>query len=218
VRGVLSLSFDDGNKTDLTIGYQGMIDRNIKPRGTTFLIPSFVAPTRLTLQERIDLINGGWDMECHTYNHAYAPDLTELTPNEIREELKLVNEYFIDILGIPSPTVIAYPGGATNDYVKGIIKPFRKMARGTQEGFITRNPDMLELQSFSFITNTLDKLKWVIDMVNTYGLYADIRMHELETTEDIEKYGLLLDYIKQTNTRLVDMRELYQLLNKNESV
>lgn len=83
-RAMVTFSFDDCNITDYTEAFLYMQSKGM--RGTTFFnYGMYLDDNRITLSEEQtkEMADAGWEIACHTYNHAH---LTSLTDREVLEE------------------------------------------------------------------------------------------------------------------------------------
>ena len=214
-QALLSISFDDGFKTDYTVAYAEMVAKGVPIKATSFICGNLTQAHRLQPSDMLALLNGGWDLQCHTFTHTYDPYLSDLTAEQIRTEITNNNNFFKNVLGVPEPKFMAYPGGNNNKFVHGVLSSYRKMMRTTRNNFITPHVELTNVPSFSFDANNLDYLKNVIDVCIKYGLYADIHCHELSVElGNIDKYKGILDHAIKTKIKLVNMTELYAELTK----
>ncbi len=115
-RGLVSINFDDG--------YQSMYD-NALPildaaglKSTQYIITQQVGwDTYVTLDEVLQMYNNGHEIGVHTRTH---PNLTTLTEAQMTDEIAGAKQDIIS-WGI-NPTTLAYPYGAYNPTVEGVVK------------------------------------------------------------------------------------------------
>lgn len=204
MNGVLALTFDDGNKTDLTVGLQKQLDRGMDAKGTSFIIGSRDSVGSLSNDDKFTLIDNGWDVQCHTYTHLSDGDLTAKTAAQIHDEMQQNNAHFAS-LGLPHPEFMAYPGNAHNKLVRDICGKYRKMARSDAGQFISKKTPKMYLPIIGTNDTTLD-------ILSKYDYAGIIMLHELTTPEQIAGYEALLDYVLVKRIKLVTFTELYKLL------
>lgn len=215
--GAIAITFDDGNKSDLTVGMQAMLDRGLPAKGTSYIIGSYIGnANRLTQTDLIDMIGQGWDIQCHSWFHNLGGPtggMTGMTAAELVDDMKRENDFFVNTLGIPAPQHHAYPGGASNDLMHNIMGRYRKTFRTTQAQFFTKDVNKFRIPSFSFEQQTeadLARYRAIIDFVMANNLPLIVFLHDLTTPEQISAYGQILDYLKLKNTRLMTVSELYE--------
>lgn len=212
---MLALTFDDGFKTDLTIAMQEQLNRGWDAKGTSYIISSASSSGRLTPQEILQMIDQGWDIQCHTHTHPIDPSLPGHTSDQLHYEMQEVNKFFNQTLGIPSPEHHAYPGGGNTKLVHNVLKRYRKTMRGTQPFFITDKPDWHELPTFPLGTpDTLQGVKDAIDVCIKYGLSMTTYTHEINTVDREETYRAVLDYVAEKKIKLVTLSEMYEALTR----
>jgi len=212
---LLMITFDDGFKTDLTIGLQEQLNRGMSPKGTSFIAPGLYPALRLSAEDQLELINNGWDIQCHSYNHPVNTGFDNLTAEEIHQEMQAINEYFATVLNLPPPQFHAYPGSRHNKLVRDIVGRYRLAMRTTDERFISPKPDWHQVPSFNSedtAENLLPKYRWVIEQCEKHGLCASILFHALDTEDKIAGYTGLLDLVQKSNVKLVTFTEMYREL------
>lgn len=211
--GTLLISFDDGYKTDFTVALAAMEAKSMPLKATSFICGNYTAEHRLQPTDMKTMISKGWDIQCHTFPHAYDPALTERTEDDVREQLRLNDDFFRTVLNMNPPIALAYPGGAYTEAVKNVVRTYRKLGRTCIEQYFTPYTDKLEIPSFSFDTADIPRLQWIIDTCVKHGLYADIHCHEISAAlGNLDKYNAMLDHIKKTGIRLITYTDLYDEL------
>ncbi|MBA7593973.1 hypothetical protein ES703_00909 [subsurface metagenome] len=150
-----------------------------------------------------------WNFECHTHDH---PDLTSLTDNQIRWQMEVVNAAFT-AHGLATPQHHAYPGGAHDERVEGIIAEYRLSGRMVW-GFMSTYPinDWYELKGAQLKKSTpLGKIQgWIDDCVEDNALLV-ILGHDVKANPSIygctpEKLTQSLDYaLEKQNAGLLEI-------------
>jgi len=127
--GTVAITFDDG--------YAGLYSHafpELRKRGlpaTVFLVAATLGPkpwemswvrgeqppepTTLTLDQILEMQDGGISFASHSYSHH---DLTTLTDDECERDLRASRELLEEVLGRPVP-LLAYPGGRHDSRVRG---------------------------------------------------------------------------------------------------
>lgn len=133
---LLVMTFDDFYPSDFEFVFKEFRSRGIL--GTSFVNPSPEPAFSWQRSNQRDtpfwdaikiMMAAGWGIECHTYDH---PNLTNLTEEEIREQMIKVNEEFIGQgLSAPRHHAIPYGAGGQNDNIRNIISEYRETVRGT---------------------------------------------------------------------------------------
>lgn len=79
----------------------------------------------LTSQQVLDLYNEGFDMQCHTDTTGVISGLTEA---QVAAKMELVDSFYTG-LGMPKPTLHAYPGGSYDTNARYTVSKYRKIGR-----------------------------------------------------------------------------------------
>lgn len=209
-QGLLAITFDDGFKTDLTVGLQEQLNRGMEPKGTSYIISSYTGANRLTNEDKLTLVNHGWDLQCHSHTHPLGGPgggMTGLTAEELRQEMQNVNKHFVEDLGLPPPEHHSLPGGAYNKLILDVIGKYRKTMRTTTKRFFRNN-----INGAVLTLGDEENFRQTIDICMKYGVYAILLFHELDTEEKVDHYKAVLDYVQETGIRLVTISELYRIL------
>jgi len=167
------------------------------------------------------VLYGDWDIQCHSHTH---PRLTELTEEEIREQMESVNQTLSDA-GLAPPEHHAYPFGEYNQTVKSIIREYRKTQRHTGlTGILTYDavvPDALPAVKADLATvEDLERVKQAIDqayekngIVITYSHFiikGDI------TGNEQSKYDLFIEMVEYSinkGMKIITIKQLWNILN-----
>ena len=218
--GTLAFVFDDAYKTDLSVGMQAQLDRGWEPKGTSYLITSYTGELRLTVEEKLTLLDNGWDLQCHSHTHPLDPNFTGMTSDEIHEEMQNVNAHFVNDLGIPPPEHHTPPGGATgqNTLVRNIVMRYRKTMMGRREKFIGPKPimNLLSSNGGSGLAQhkTMSELRNWMELCLKHGFHMAMSFHMLDTPELVDRYNEILDHVEDTQIQLVTISELYKILTQ----
>lgn len=211
---LLCITFDDGYKTDRTIAYPEMSARGIK--GTTYVVGYYTDnfPEYMTTSQLLEMVGFGWDIQCHTYDHAY---LGKLRISEVIHQLRRNNEVF-SAKGIAEPKHIAYPYG---NYIYDTRKTLMKY-RISQRATGGTVPSVQSLDDIDI--NRIGA--WIADMKNqteydTVKGYLDTAIaqnkvlvlywHDM-TAEKQPYFIQFLDYVVQKGIKTVTHSELYEIL------
>lgn len=181
-RPVVTLSFDDSNKTDITIG-KPILDR-YGFRATTYTIRDLVGTANfLTGDDLVKLYNAGWDVAVHgQYSHAD----TLITEAAIKADIEH-NMGIFQQLGIPRSFSYSYPEG---DFLPASIRALRSLGfrcsgtvHATPKPWKFQNP--LAFSRSGTSGKTLNALKAEVDSVIARGGMLDFFTHALVTSGGI---------------------------------
>lgn len=121
----VSITFDDGRESQLTVGAPLLNSHNLK--GTFFIISGFFPRGSTTLEQWQQAAEQGHEMASHSVTH---PDLTQLSEEQVREELLISKEQIDQWFPYQSCTTFAYPSGYLNEEVESLASEYYIGARG----------------------------------------------------------------------------------------
>ena len=119
------LTFDDARRTEYSIVYPLLKERNI--RSTHYIVASSVGigPAYMSWDEIKAMYADGFDMQCHSNTH---PSLTTMSSDQIIQEMVALNTAFV-AQDMPAPRHTAYPYGDYNQTVISIVSQYRDSGR-----------------------------------------------------------------------------------------
>ena len=206
---LVTLFFDDGWKDNYTRAYEIM--KKIDPEivAQLAIIPSRIGEERyLTREETVELHEAGWEISNHTYTHPY---LTELSEEEIEEEVLAAYEYVREIdeegakhLAVPysavSPSVVdklreltvtaRYIPGGFNDYRYGIDRHALYFME------VTSRTEFVEVEAW--INKAIEEKTWLI-----------LLFHRIEDPAE-DRYAYSREEYAKLITHLSDNKEKIQ--------
>ncbi|WP_241078480.1 polysaccharide deacetylase family protein [Natranaerofaba carboxydovora] len=213
--GGMILTFDDGYKTDYEVVYPILEEKGIQ--AVTYISPIFAEKKLgeyMNWEQIKALDEAGWDVEDHTYSH---PNMTELTEQDIHQEMEKVNETF-EKKGLDIPEHHALPHGAYNDTVKDLLFSYRTTVRKAEN---TLNPFPLEdkfLDAVDMGIHSTDGLKRLIDKAIEKRKIVIFFTHDVQ--DDPFDYGITTDKFKSVVEYAVDqdieILTLTELMEKQE--
>jgi len=143
----IGISVDDADKSFLTTAWPKLKEKNFPV--TLFVSTSTIVENNknyLNWDQIRQLQNEGVAIGAHSHNHNH---LTELSFDEIKEEIELSNKIFLRELGV-IPTLFAYPYGETNEKIINLLKGYKfKVAFGQHSGVINETSNLYYLPRFS---------------------------------------------------------------------
>lgn len=224
-QGCIALVIDDGHKTDLTVGLQEQLNRGMTPKGTSYIVGSYIgsADTWLTVDDCKELLDNGWDLQDHTWRHGVYDDaFWQKTGEEIRAELQQMNTFFEETLHTAKPEHWSIPGGSLNRRILDIVRRERKTIMVGGSKFITKRSNALMLPSFdisptynqsaiSTDSSRIITIRKVIDDCVKYGYGCALYCHELSDSAEKDAYRDVLDYGKWAGAKFVTVSELYDI-------
>lgn len=220
-QGSICLVFDDGYLTDKTQGLQAQLDRGMIPKGTSFICGSYVLGSdakRLHVNDCIDLINNGWELGDHMYQHGIPGGggaVIDMTPAELRENLNQTNEFFETYLNIPKPKHMACPGARCTQLMCDVISLERESIRVGQSKLVTplSNKYAIPCCSAGLTDDHGNDLTYkYIDDAVSFGYCAVLLFHELTVDNGmLTRYNSVLDYGLKNGIRFVNFTEMCNL-------
>lgn len=212
MRGTIAITFDDGNKTDLTVGAQVQIDKGLSPKGTSYVIGSSIgnAGHTMTVNDLHTLVAMGWDVQSHSYSH-FNFDIK--TTREIYDDI-VAQENFFRTNQLAPPRHLAFPQGQRDLEALSVVKRTMLTSRVTEHALFDRSVDIYNLPTIAFNGNSGDTaiISPKLEAISKYGYMATIMIHQLETEGKVTEYGLFIDAIIGLDIRLVTISEMYDLI------
>lgn len=215
---IIVITYDDGIYTDYTIGYPEMKNRGLK--GTSYINGNDIGDSaRLDWGQVIELDNSDyWDIQCHSYNHT---NLTELTEEEVHQEMQNQNQIFVDN-GLEEPQHHAYPYGDYNSTVQDIVREYRKTTRRTHyEPRYDHNYRSFynsctggNIKSLNCDLESQDDLDYVEEQIDlTIEENNILFLYGHQILNDYEDLWLdMFDYIEQANITSMTVSEVYNYI------
>lgn len=214
-----SLSFDDGNETDLTIA-KPLLDKYGFVALTSIIKHGVGLPNYLSSAQVQELHNNNWTIACHgQFNH--YNQLSGYT--EIYDDVK-ENVDFLETL-VPRPDFYVYPEGA---FTRDSLQALNDLGfKGSATTTFIKEP--LNFQNKYYISRvpttnkTITQLKEEIDFAIENGLHFDFYTHKLtETTEPfnttIDIYTEFIQYLAEVCVENdIKVYKLDQLVNSIRS-
>ena len=203
---LISIITDDSTSDDMTTMLP-IFDRQGVPFCTAVVTTLVGTADHTTLEDLISLQSSGHEIMSHSHTHAH---LTEATPEELDNELRLSKEYLASN-GIKIKN-FAVPYGQTNDAVKLTAQKYYRASRITTGYFNNKPIESYELKAIwieniatvssmtGFARNSLDHYKWFIDQAYANNSWLIISTHSWE----IKAWGyeqLLEDIVVYAKTK-----------------
>lgn len=144
-RGILTLTFDDGLKSQYDIAFKEMEKENIK--GTLFLLAdwnrSFEGRELMSFNNAREMQTRGWEIGSHTLDHL---SLKIISSAKLEEELRKSKE-ILENEGFEIKTM-AFPFGDYNEKIIEETKKYYSASRLLENGFNSiEQPDFYNLKS-----------------------------------------------------------------------
>lgn len=204
------VTFDDGNATDYTEAFAYMQPLGLK--GVCYVPGENVGATnQITLSQMQEMYSAGWDMGNHSYTHV---DLTTLTEEEVKEEIRLDAEYLINN-GMPRAAyMLAWPFSALNDTVMEWVRQAGIVVARTGANGINSHERQEKLKLYrGSVSSTMtvgDLTAYVDTVVERGGLliynFHDIRTVEATTDVTQATFRAVMDYLKvKVNQGVLDV-------------
>jgi len=213
---LLAITFDDGNVSDFTTALPQMQERGIP--GTTYITTSLVGEEGYLTWDQIRLLEqAGWTIGCHSHTH---PRLSELSKEEIREEMEEVDRSFTD-KGFDPPKHHAYPFGDYSSETVKVVKQYRNSARAIPGAVpLQEDPDLYRLEAVqAYLTCEESLYETALQVREAAREETILILYTHDIKEEPSDYGAypryfaeLLDYINELNIETVTMDELYEYL------
>ncbi len=218
-KGILTLTFDDGLKSQYEIAFKEMKDYKI--RGTLFLLANwqglFEGRELMSFDNAKEMQNNGWEIGSHTLDHI---SLTILSDEEMKEELKKSRE-ILENEGFEIKT-IAFPFGSYNKKVIEETKKDYLASRPMKDGFNSiENPDFYKLKSkWIMKKHSSEEICSWIKKANENGLWLILDFHNIgeeQTPWDFSerKFKEVLECIKNEGIEVKTIKEVLEDEKRN---
>lgn len=189
----VSLTFDDSMKEHYTIVAPELEKRGF--RGTFWMCGGWMPAepqydtTHFTWAEAKEMSDKGHEMSNHSWSH---PNMTTLSEDELKEQIKKNDEAILANLGKPS-TTFCFPYNAYNDAVLAEVMKGRIGARLKEFWLGGQHSPKEYLQKQ--IEDALAAGSWIVGM--THGIN-----YGYDCYEDASEFTGFLDYLKSLEDRI----------------
>lgn len=189
----VSLTFDDSMKEHYTIVAPELEKRGF--RGTFWMCGGWMPTepqydtTHFTWSEAKEMSDKGHEMSNHSWSH---PNMTTLSEDELREQIRKNDEAILANLGKPS-TTFCFPYNAYNDAVLAEVMKGRIGARLKEFWLGGQHSPKEYLQKQ--IEDALAAGSWIVGM--THGIN-----YGYDCYEDASEFTDFLDYLKSLEDRI----------------
>ena len=189
----VSLTFDDSMKEHYTIVAPELEKRGF--RGTFWMCGGWMPAepqydtTHFTWAEAKDMSDKGHEMSNHSWSH---PNMTTLSEDELKEQIRKNDEAILANLGKPS-TTFCFPYNAYNDAVLAEVMKGRIGARLKEFWLGGQHSPKEYLQKQ--IEDALAAGSWIVGM--THGIN-----YGYDCYEDASEFTDFLDYLKSLEDRI----------------
>lgn len=211
---LLVITFDDGLITNYTKAFPMMTSRGIK--GTSYLINYYYDVLHLTnymnFEQITEMINAGWDMQCHTYSHPY---MGETSPQNAYQQL-VKNNDVMKKENLPLFKHIATPFGSWDYRNIRLFKQRRKSHRATQITKLSleklENIDIYEIGAYYGDIESeikLETFKGYIDSAIQNGTILVVYWHVINEARE-QLFEEFLDYVVSSGIKTITHSELYE--------
>lgn len=217
-RGYVSINFDDGYLSAYQTGLHIIEAANF--RSNQFIVTGYLSPNYSGYVKPghvLDMEARGHKIGAHTRTH---PDLTKLSHQEAETEIVGSRDDLLAI-GVSEVKTFAYPFGAYDNSIKGIVKNAGFIAaRSSDGGHNKKNQDIYALKRKPMAnTTTLDEVKDYIDTAINDKTWLILLFHEIDyngntyavTPEFLQE---VVNYIQQKNITPITIEEGVELIKR----
>ena len=218
-QGAVTLSFDDGLISQYANALPILNEAAIK--GTFYIISSGLLSNNqdyyMNKDQLAEIQAAGHEIGGHSKNH---PQLTQL-PLDTMENEVLGSKTDLEEMGFTNINTFAYPYGEYNNEVKKTVeKSGFTAARSVDAGYNDPLSDKYALKDQNILSSTsFEEIKSWIDTANKNKTWLIIAFHQIDngnnpygTSPEILKQ--VVDYLKQTDTKVVTVAEGVKALNR----
>jgi len=203
-KGLVTLTFDDGNLSHYTNAFPAMDTFGYK--GVAYVISYYInASNHMDSTQLLELQNKGWEIGGHSKTH---PDLTSLSRSEIITEINDSYQNLTDY-GLTQKH-FAYPYGDYDINVIDVLSDYYKTARTILNGYNFYNRKYrLKDQDGS---NGVSAVQGYIDKAANDSSWLILLFHEIgvpggESNVDLDDFNTILNYLNSSNVDVVTIDE-----------
>ncbi len=204
---LISFNMDDGWRSGYENGLSVFDTANVKvsyyPVSTYFDYPDFITKDMLQIVKA-----HGHEIGDHTRTHA---DLTQVSRKTAFEEVYGARQD-LAALGIQT-TTLAYPYGASNTRIQNMVREGGFTgARGTDNGYIDRNTNRMNLPSWDIGGMNFVEIKAIIDGAVAQKKWVILILHKVDVPGDSESTSSqtlreVVEYVQSQNIETVTNSE-----------
>lgn len=198
-KGNIIIMFDDGWKSQYTIGYEYMRGKDMK--GSIAIIPKNIGESGYMNKANLyELYNQNWDLLNHTYDHLVLND------SNINRQIKSITRgsKWLEKNGfINHHRVLIYPEGKYNDNtIKALNNMNYTSTRGIESGFNLNQPgNLYDIKVKNILPNTkVNEVKEWINYIIDNNLTLILLFHKLDNNIDKTK----MKYKKKDFYKIID--------------
>jgi peptidoglycan/xylan/chitin deacetylase (PgdA/CDA1 family) len=223
---VISITFDDGTRSQYTTAFPLMRDRNIVG---TFYIPTGYFPAdnpynKITASELLQMQNAGNEIGSHSASHV---DFTKLTETQIRQECS-ESKATLQSYGL-TVNNFAYPYGTGDlNYANSIASQYYRSTRIVFYSPMTIANAPFQLSAFygqsqgAQYANLLPALKNMVDHTVNSNEWTVFYFHNVASYKDSVTYGGIsvedftsfLNYAKASEAQILTINQALNLAMK----
>lgn len=218
-KGVVSLNFDDGLKSQYNLAFKEM--QKYEYKGNLFLLANwtglFEGRELMSFEEAKEMQDSGWEIGSHTLSHL---NLTILSDEKLKEELEKSKE-ILENKGFEIKT-IAFPFGGYNQKIIEETKKHYSASRPLKEGYNSlNNLSYYDLKSkwilkkysseevCSWIKNASEEKLWLI--LDFHGIGKEEKLWDFSE----QKFKEVLECIKNEGIEVKTIKEVLEDEKRN---
>ncbi len=209
--GVVSITFDDGYKSQLLAG-ESLKKYDLK--GTAYIMPRNIGEAGLMTTKEITLLKSyGWDIQSH-----HAVPLTTIKEDQLKKEFDFGLEY-LNKQNLKSQTQhLAYPLGRHNDTVVAQTQSHFQTARLAGGGTETLPPaDLYRLRTYNVLDSTTpEQIKEEIEKAKKGNQWLILMFHYLKDKPETQlqytpkNFDIFCKYLKESKIDVMTIDEVYR--------
>jgi len=223
---VISITFDDGTRSQYTTAFPLMRDRNIVG---TFYVPTGNFPAdslynKISVSELLQMQSAGNEIGSHSVSHS---DFTKLTETQIRQECS-ESKATLQSYGL-TVNNFAYPYGTGNlSYANSIVSQYYRSARIVYYSPMTIANAQFQLSSFygqsqgAQYPNLLPTLKSMVDNTVNNNQWTVFYFHNVASHNEVvtsggicvEDFTSFLNYAKASGAQILTVNQALNLAMK----
>ena len=206
---MVAVTFDDGWESEYTQGFQYMASLGLP--GTEYLIQAELAqPDFMTMPEVKSMVDNGWDVANHTWDHQ---DMTTLTQAQAQYEIAKTRDWLTSNGFGKAAADVAYPGGKCNPTVLAAMAAEKAHSGRTTDQGDNVLPSLRPYEIQSFEPTTAAAAEVAVARAAAHQSLVVLTFHQVleapdSTNTSISEFRAFVDYLASQPVTVVRVNDV----------